>query len=93
MFEYIKTDKKVKSLHIVKNGSTIKLDSSLVDDETFRTSFKIDYIKPIASALLSENITIYVDENKPLMFNIKMDDKAIEMRVITEIIDSRSLLE
>jgi hypothetical protein len=28
-----------------------------------------------------------------LMFNIKMDDKAIEMRVITEIIDSRSLLE
>ena len=29
------------------------------------------------------------DENKPLMFIINMDDKAIEMRILTNIIDDR----
>lgn len=91
MFEYIKHDKKIKSNHIIKNNKMINLRSKLGDDDTFRTSFKIDYVRPISSALLADSIEIYADENKPLMFIIQMDDAAIEMRILTEIIDNREL--
>ena len=62
------------------------------EDDTFRTSFKIDYVKPLSSALLSENIEICASEDKPLMFIIKMDD-AIELRILTDIIDNRHIID
>ena len=89
IFEYTKQDKKIKSYHIVRNNSTIKFSSKLKDDDTFRVSFKIDYVKPISSALLSENIIIYAHENKPLMFSIFMDKGTVELKILTEIIDDR----
>lgn len=89
LFDYIKSDKKIKSLHIIKNNRSIGLQSNLDSDDTFRTSFKTDYIKPISSALLSDSIEIYADENKPLMFIIQMDDKAIEMKILTDIVNNR----
>jgi hypothetical protein len=91
MFEYVKDDKKIKSLHIVKNSETVRLKSTLKDDDTFRTSFKIDYVKPISSALLSEHIDIYADENKPLMFITHMDNGTVELKILTDIIDNREI--
>lgn len=90
IFEYTKQDKKVKSYHIVRNNKTISFTSRLKDEETFRVSFKIDYVKPISSALLSENIIIYAHENKPLMFSILMDKSTVELKILTEIIDDRN---
>lgn len=90
IFEYTKQDKKVKSYHIVRNNKTISFTSRLKDEETFRVSFKIDYVKPISSALLSENIIIYAHENKPLMFSIIMDKSTVELKILTEIIDDRN---
>lgn len=90
MFEYIKHDKKIKSLHIMKNSDAINLRSTLEEDETFRTSVKLDYIKPLSSALLAESIEIYADENKPLKFIINLDDKCIQICILTDIIDQRS---
>lgn len=90
IFEYTKQDKKVKSYHIVRNNKTINFTSNLKDDETFRVSFNIDYVKPISAALLSENIVIYAHENKPLMFSIVMDKNTVELKILTEIIDDRN---
>jgi hypothetical protein len=90
MFEYIKCDKKIKSTNIVKNSKAICLQSNLNEDDTFRTSFKVEYVKPISSAVLADNIEIYTDENKPLMFIAHLDGKAVEMRILTDIIDNRS---
>jgi hypothetical protein len=89
IFEYMKNDKKIKSYHIVRNNKAINFTSKLKADDTFRVSFKIDYVKPISSALLSENITIYAHENKPLMFSILMDKNTVELKILTEIIDDR----
>lgn len=91
MFEYDKYDKKIKSFHTIKNSKMISLQSKLKDDDTFRTSFKIEYVKPISSALLSENIEVYADENKPLMFILQMDGGAIEVRILTDIINERDI--
>merc|ERR1712226_891253 len=89
IFEYSKCDKKIISYHIVKNTKTINLVSNLQENESFRVSFKIDYVKPISSALLSENITIFAHENKPLLFYINMDKTVIELKILTEIINNR----
>lgn len=89
LLEYTTDDKKINSLHIIKNNSTINLRSKLQEDETFRTAVLIDYIKPISSALLSETVEIYADENKPIKFIIYLDD-CIQMCILTEIIDNRS---
>ena len=85
-----KHDKKIKSYHIVRNNKSINFTSKLKADDTFRVSFKIDYVKPISSALLSENITIYAHENKPLIFSIAMDKNTMELKILTEIIDDRN---
>lgn len=90
IFEYAKCDKKIISYHIVQNTKTIDLVSKLDPNDSFRVSFKIDYVKPISSALLSENITIYAHENKPLLFYINMDKNVIELKILTEIIDNRN---
>ena len=89
-FEYATHDKKIISYHVVKNIKNINLSTNLQNNNSFRVSFKIDYVKPISSALLSENIIIYIHENKPILFNIHMDKKTIELKILTEIIDHRS---
>lgn len=92
VFEYVKNDKKIKSHHIVRNNKNINFTSKLKEDDTFRVSFKIDYVKPISSALLSENIIIYAHESKPLMFSILMDKNTVELKILTEIIDDRNAM-
>lgn len=91
MFEYVKSDKKVKSLYTARNNRAINLQSSLKEGETFHTSFKIDYVKPISSALLAETVEIYADEKKPLKFIIYMDNSTVQMQILTEIIDNRGV--
>lgn len=88
IFEYTKTDKKIKSEHIIKDNQSISLRDNLGPDDTFRTSFKVEYVKPISAALLNEVIEIYSDENKPLKFIAKMGD-AIEINILTSIVDLR----
>lgn len=91
MIEYIKNDKKIKSVNTIRKTDTIKLKSNLDEDSTFRTSVKVDYIRPISNSLLSDNIQINADENKRLLFVVQMDSDIIEMRILTEIIDNRNL--
>ena len=90
LFEYVKSDKKIRSYNIVRNNKLISFESKLGEDDTFCVSFNIDYVKPISSALLSENIIIKAHENKPLSFSVLMDNKTVELKILTEIIDERS---
>lgn len=89
IFEYIKNDKKIKSHHTIKDSKKVSLVDTLGPDDTFRTSFHIDYVKPISNAILTENIEIYSDENKPLKFIIRMNE-AVKIVVLTAIIDNRT---
>jgi hypothetical protein len=90
IFEYVKRDKKINSLNIVKDNSLLDLESNLKEGESFRASFIIDFVKPISHNVLSEVIEVNADELLPLMFVSKMDE-AIEIRVLTRIIDERDI--
>lgn len=89
-FEFIGSDKKIKSERICKNTKSIELVDKLSDDgnDTFRTAFKIDYVSPVSTSFADETIEIYADENKPLKFIINMDE-AIKITILTNILDLR----
>ena len=87
--QYISSNKKIHSTHIVRNPERIKLVSTLANDESFRVGVSIDYIKPISSAHIADEIVILVDEKKRLMTKAYIDDGTIEIKTLTEIIDDR----
>lgn len=90
IFEYLTPNKKIQSKHTVKNNEKIKLQSNLSEDsESFRVDIKIDYLKPIASSQIAEEVVILVDENKYLMTKSYIDNKTVEIKTLTEIIDER----
>jgi hypothetical protein len=90
IFEYLTRNKKIQSKHTVKNNEKIKLQSNLSEDsESFRVDIKIDYLKPIASSQIAEEVIILVDENKYLMTKSYIDNKTVEIKTLTEIIDER----
>lgn len=85
-FEYSSSNKRIKSKYTVKNANRIKFDSKLKDGETFRVAVRVDFLKPIASSQIADEITIMVDENKQLMTVAYIDDGAIEIKTLTNII-------
>ena len=87
---YINSDRKIRSEHFIKNNAKIKLKSYLPENKSFRANLKIDYIKPISSSQLSENIQWFIDENKGSMIKAIIDNGTIEIKIITEIIDERN---
>jgi hypothetical protein len=88
-FGYISGNRKIKSRHVVKDKNKIKLSSTMKADESFRIDLKVDYVKTISSAHIAEYITIMCDEKKPFTTRAYIDDRTIEIRTITEIIDER----
>ncbi len=87
--EYASANKKIQSRHMVKNPEKIKLESNLSGDESFRMSLKIDYIKPISSSHIADEIIIMCDENKRFMTKAEIDGGTIEIKTLTEIVDER----
>jgi len=83
VFEYKSASKKISSMNIFKSNSKIKLQSTLEDSDTFYMNFKIDYVKPISAALASENITIWMHEDKPIMFTVLHDGGSVEVKILT----------
>lgn len=89
VFEYLTSNKKIQSKHTVKDSNKIKLASELSSGESFRVDIKIDYIKPISAAQIADDVIIMTDENKAFMTKAYIDNEAIEIKTLTEIIDDR----
>ena len=86
---FVSANKKVRARHIVKNQDKIKLKSKLTNDDSFRVDVNVDYIRPISSAHIADDVTILVDENKKIMTKAYIDGGTIEIKTLTEIIDDR----
>ena len=86
-FAYQKRNGSVKGSNICRNKKKVKFKSKLKENESFRTEVFIEYIKPLSSAILADEITIYAHETKPLLLIAKVD--AIEVRVLTDVINEQ----
>jgi hypothetical protein len=89
IFEYLTDNKRIQSKHTVKDSNKIKLTSNVENGESFRVDICIDYLKPISSSQIANEIDILVDENKAFMTKSYIDDGTIEIKTLTEIIDER----
>ena len=87
---YVTQDRKIRSEHYINNNNKIKLKSYLQENKSFRANLKIDYIKPISSAQLNDNIQWFIDENRGSMIKTVIDNGVVEIKIITEIIDERN---
>jgi hypothetical protein len=92
LFQYLSRDNKIKHTTTIRNNS-FTLKEKLDDTDTFHTSFILDYVKSISSSLISDTITIYADESRPLLFINEIDNGCIEVRTLTDIIDKRHIHE
>lgn len=84
--EYSSSDNTIKSKNLFENDDNIKLRSNLIENQIFSVSTKIEYIKPISSALISDNIVTYLDPNKNIVFNIQIDNSVFDLLIYTHII-------
>lgn len=84
-FIYKNINNTIKGYNICKDGSKIKLESALTDDDIFSVSIRIDYIKALSNSLLSETIKIYADKENDLIFNLLIDNGVFEILTYTAI--------
>ena len=84
--KYNTQDNTTKSKNIFGNDEVIKLKSELETNQIFSVTTKVEYVKALSSALISDNITIYLDFNKNIVFSVDVDDRAFNILIYTSII-------
>jgi len=72
-----------------KDPHEIKLISRLRIDEIFSVAIRIEYLKPIASTIPSEEVKFMVSKTSPLIMTSYLDNKSIVVRVLTDIITEK----
>jgi hypothetical protein len=87
-FSYSTDDKMIKSSYIINDSKYINLESTVQSNDIFSVSINIDYIKPLANAMIANLIRVNVDEHQKMVFIGSLDNDAILIQVscITEII-------
>ncbi len=91
VFEYCTANNRMKSKHTLKNKEKIGLVSKLRDGDSFRVDISIEYIKPISSSQIADDIVILLDENRDFMTMATIDNGTIEIKTLTEIVDDRPI--
>jgi hypothetical protein len=86
---YNSANKKIRSVHTFRNANKVKFYSSLDEHSSFRVTVELSHIKPISSAHIADEITIYLDENKKFMTKALIDNGTIEIKTLTDIVDER----
>jgi hypothetical protein len=77
MFKYINKNKHIQSTHAVKDNASVKLISNVETGNSIRVDIRVDHLKPISSAMISDDIYILVDENRALMTKSFIDNSTI----------------
>jgi len=84
-FIYKNINNTIRGFNICKDSNKIKLQSNLAENEIFSCSLRIDLIKALSNALLSEKIKIYADNENDLVFSLLIDNGAFEVLIYTAI--------
>ncbi len=92
IFQYRSRDNKIKNTSTCREN-LYTLNKEIEDGDTFHISFKLEYVRSISSSLISENIKIFADEDRCLLFVNEIDGGCISVRTLTEIIDKRKEID
>lgn len=82
---YESADKCGSSRIPFKVNDKINFKSGLTDDETFRITVLLDNLKSISTAGFTNDVELFMSENKSILFKTKLDD-VIELKILTQIL-------
>lgn len=85
-FPYDSNSKTIDVNHIFTKAELFKINSSLPENELMSTSVRIEYIQSLATALLSENINIFVDHENMMVFKTTVDDDTFTLLLAVRIV-------
>lgn len=73
-FEYNYTDELGNHEEEFENPSKINLISHVDENDVFSAVVQLDRIKSLVSSIIAKNIVVSVDENKPIIFTMNLDE-------------------
>lgn len=85
-FPYDSNSKTIDVNHIFTRAELFKINSTLHDNEFLSTAVRIEYIQSLATALLSDNINIFVDHENMMVFKTTVDEEAFTLLLAVRII-------
>jgi len=85
-FPYDTNSKNVDVNHIFTNEKIFKIKSTLEPDEYLSTTINIEYIRSLATSIISDNVEIFVDSKKMMVFKCMIDDSTFTLLVCVEIV-------
>lgn len=85
-FPYDSNSKTIDVNHIFTRAEVFKIHSTLPDNEFLSTTVRIAYIQSLATALLSDDINVYVDQENMMVFKTTIDDDAFTLLLAVRIV-------
>lgn len=90
MFTYKHGNGQVQAKIIPKNQADIGLKSTVTIDEIFSVSIYVDTIKPTSASQLADVIHIKASKDRPLCIWADLDEKAVIVNTLVDIVDHRA---
>lgn len=89
-FPYDSNAKTIDVDHIFTNEELFKINCSLDKDDFISTTVRIEYIQSMATALLSEEVNVYVDKEDMMVFKSVIDNGTFDLILAVKIVSYRN---
>ena len=85
-FPYDSNSKTIEVNHVFTNPELFKINSKLADNQLLSTTVRIEYIQSLATALLSDTIQIFVDNEEMMVFRATIDNDTFTLLLAVKIV-------
>lgn len=85
-FPYDSNSKTIDVHHIFTKADLFKINSSMSDSEFLSTTVRIEYIQSLATALLADQVNVFVDRENMMVFKTTIDDDAFTLLLAVKIV-------
>lgn len=85
-FPYDTNSKNVDVNHMFTNEKIFKIKSTMEPNEYLSTTINIEYIRSLATSIISDSVEIFVDSEKMMVFKCMIDDETFTLLVCVEIV-------
>ena len=85
-FPYDSNSKTIDVNHVFTKADLFKIISTLADGEFLSTTVRIEYIQSLATALLSENVNVFVDRDNMMVFKTTIDEETFTLLLAVKIV-------
>jgi hypothetical protein len=89
-FPYDSNAKTLDCYNLYSNDQLFNIQSSLDENDFLSTTVRIEYIQSMATSLLSEEVTIFVDKEQMMVFKSIIDNGTFELILTAKIVSYRT---